>query len=384
MKRSSVTTASIVTVAGLLRSASPRASLVRRLAGVTAGLALSAACGSPSVEQVETTAAVPVVTETAVVTDFSGKITAAGFVAAAPGAELIVVAPEGARIAEIPHAEGEAVKTGDVLVRFDMPGLASDVASRRAAVTQAAARVEAADANFTRLSGLLAQGVAAPREVEDAKRARSEAQADLEQARSGLDAATSLSNRAVVHATFPGVVSKRFHNPGDMVEASASDPVLKVINPSQLQVVASVPVAELSRVVVGHTAVVREAGRDEDIAARVLTKPAEVDTSGTGDVRLAFVKPPSLAAGTRVDVEIAGETHTQAIVIPAAALVTDEGELFVMVAGSDNKAHKYPVAVGLSTRTQVEITSGLHAGDRVIVRGQEELPEGAVVTVEAK
>ena len=63
---------------------------------------------------------------------------------------------------------------------------------------------------------------------------------------------------------------------------------------------------------------------------------------------------------------------------------TDEGELYVMVAGNDNKAHKYPVAAGLSTRTMTEITSGLKAGDRVIVRGQSELPEGAAITVEAK
>jgi RND family efflux transporter MFP subunit len=347
--------------------------------------ALMTACHEKSVEQVETTAAVPVAVETAKVQPFGDKIVASGLVTAAPGGELTVVAPEAARIVEMPRAEGEAVRTGDLLVRFEIPTLASDVAAKRAAVAQASARVVAARANFTRLSGLLAQGVAAPRDVEDAKRQQAEAEADLEQARTAVDAAVSLSVRSVVRATFPGVISKRFHNPGDFVEAAASDPVLKVINPSQLQVVAAVPVGDLRRVVVGRAADIKEPGQDEREPARVLTKPAQVDPAGaTGDVRLAFAKPTSLPAGTRVDVEIHGEEHSKALVIPAAAVVSEEGEIFVMVAGADGKAHKYPIAIGLSTRTEVEVTSGLKAGDRVIVRGQDGLPEGAAVSIEAK
>jgi len=344
-----------------------------------------AGCHEKSVERVETAAAVPVAVETAKVEPFSSTIVTSGLVTAAPGAELVVIAPEAARIAEMPRAEGETVKAGDLLVRFDMPNLVSDVAARRAAVAQASARLEAAKANFTRLSGLLAQGVAAQREVEDAKRQQAEAEADLEQARSAVGSAVALATRAVVRAPFSGLIAKRFHNPGDFVEAAAGDPVIKLINPAKLQVVASVPVGELSRVVVGHAVEVREPGHEEGQAAKVLTKAAQVDpTNATGDVRIAFVKPSALASGTRVEVEIVGDEHPQALVIPAAAVVTEEGEVFVMVAGSDKKAHKYPVAIGLATRTKVEITSGLKAGDLVIVRGQDGLPEGAAITVEAK
>jgi multidrug efflux pump subunit AcrA (membrane-fusion protein) len=141
----------------------------------------------------------------------------------------------------------------------------------------------------------------------------------------------------------------------------------------------------LRRVVVGRPAEIREPGNDDGEPARVLTRPAQVDpASATGDVRLAFDRRTSLAAGTRVDVEIRGEERPQALVIPAAAIVNEDGRNFVMVAGTDNKARKLPVAIGLSTRTHVEIASGLKAGDRVIVRGQDGLPEGAAVTVEAR
>ena len=359
--------------------------LNRRVVACLLSLASISGCQRPSVEEVETTAVVPVAVETAREGVLQGVIAVTGIVVAAPGAEMIVVAPAAARIAQLPLAEGDRVKAGDELVRFDIPTLTSDVAAGRARVMQAQARIDAAKANVARLSSLLEQGVAAPRDVEDARRQLAEAQADLEQAQSAVQAAGALSDRAVVRAPFPGVVAQRFHNPGDLVEAASSDPVLKLLNPSQLQVVAAVPASELSRVVVGHPAEVRQAGHDDAEAAKVLTKAPQVDpVTGTGSVRLAFVKPTTLAAGMTVQVDIIGEERPHALIIPVAALVNEEHELFVMVAGDDNKAHKYPVAVGLSTRTLAEVTSGLKPGARVIVRGQDGLPEGADVTVESK
>ncbi len=103
---------------------------------VTCLLALAAAagCQRESVEEVETTAVVPVVVETAKQGVLQSVIAATGVVAAAPGAELVVVAPAPARIAHLPNAEGDRIKAGDVLVRFDIPTLAADVASSRARV----------------------------------------------------------------------------------------------------------------------------------------------------------------------------------------------------------------------------------------------------------
>ncbi|MEO7273215.1 MAG: efflux RND transporter periplasmic adaptor subunit [Vicinamibacterales bacterium] len=344
-----------------------------------------AACERPSVEQIATTAVVPVAVETARVDTIESTVAATGLVTPAPGAELIVVAPDAGRIAELPRAEGETVRAGDLLVRFDIPTLAADLGARQAAVAQVAARLEAAKTNLARLSSLLTQGVAAPRDVEEATRAQAEAQADVEQARSAVTAAGALAARTVVRAAFAGVVAKRYHNPGDFVEASASDPVLRVINPAQLQVVANVPLSDLPRITVGHAAGIVGPGHEEAEAATVLTKASQVEPGSlTAGIRLAFKKPTQLASGSTVRVEIVSERRVGVLVIPVAALVTDEGELFVMVAGDDNKAHKYSVAAGLSTRTMTEITSGIKAGDRVIVRGQSELPEGAAVSVEAK
>ena len=61
-----------------------------------------------------------------------------------------------------------------------------------------------------------------------------------------------LESRTVVRARFPGIVAKRGHNPGDMVEASAADVILRVVDPAQLQVVAAVAIADVPRVEVGN------------------------------------------------------------------------------------------------------------------------------------
>jgi membrane fusion protein (multidrug efflux system) len=54
---------------------------------------------------------------------------------------------------------------------------------------------------------------------------------------------------------------------------------------------------------------------------------------------------------------------------------------FVYVAGDDAKAHRKNVSVGLSTRTMAEITSGLTAGDRVILTGLADVNDGVDIVI---
>lgn len=355
-----------------------------RLHSVFAGaLALAiAGCSHPSVEEVDTSATVPVSVETARIEPLQSTIGVTGIVTPAPGADWQITAPDAARIAEMPKAEGDRVSVGDLLVRFDIPSMAADLSAKKAALTQANARLNLAKAEVDRLAPLVDQGVAARRDLDAAKREQAEAEADVQQAQSAVDAAAALNDRVVVRATFPGVIAKRYHNPGDLVDASASDPVLRVINPDKLQVVAAVPVANLASVVPGRAAELTSPGADDVTPVTVLTRPAQVDpTSATADVRLAFTKSTPLAAGTTVQIRLVTGQHDKALVIPTAAVVKDEDETSVMVVTSDNKAHKHKVTLGLSTETMVEVTSGLAAGDQVVVRGQDGLPDGAAVTV---
>jgi RND family efflux transporter MFP subunit len=355
---------------------------MRTTALVIAPALLLLSCTKPAVEEVETKAAAPVTTVALAPQTLEGVVSASGVVTAAPGADWMITAPEHGRIAEMPKAEGDRVKPGDLLVRFDIPSLQTDVSTRRGEVATAQSHVQNAQASVTRLTTLVEHGVAAQKELEDAQRDLADAKAALAQAQAALQNAASIESRTVVRATFPGVVAKRAHNPGDIVDASATDVILRVIDPSKLQVLAAVAIGDLSRVQIGHAARIIVPGSDDPEPGKVLSRPAAVDPTGvSADVRVSFTTATKLAAGTPVRVEIVAEQRQNVLVVPVEAVLHEDEDSFVMVAGADKKAHKQKITVGLITPKQVEVTAGLKAGDAVIVKGQQELPDGGDIAV---
>jgi membrane fusion protein, multidrug efflux system len=346
-----------------------------------AALALTAACGTHAPDEVESETVVAVKVAPAMLGDIRGVVHATGVVTPAAGADLVVVAPEAARIAEIPPASGDRVQRGDVLVRFEIPNSAAEVQRQAAEVVRAQALLDNAKKAQTRARDLFERGVAAGREVEDATRAVAEAEAALTQAGASLAAAQTVAARSTVRATFDGIVARRAHNPGDLVEPTASDPVLRVIDPRRLEVVASVALSDASRIVMGAEGELAAPGGAAGPRLTVVSRPVAVDSgTATIPVRLRFADTPNLPAGAPVEVEIDAERHSGVVLVPAVAIVREGDETAVFVA-SDGKARRRPVKTGLSDETSVEILSGVAAGEMVIVDGQAGLPDDAAIAI---
>jgi RND family efflux transporter MFP subunit len=349
---------------------------------VTVGLVLVAGCTHKTVEEVETTAAAPVTTVTLAPQTVEGIVSATGSVAAAPGADWVITAPEAGRIVEMKKAEGDPVKPGDLLVRFEIPSIVTDVTTRQGELLQAQARVENAQASVSRLTTLVQHGVAAQKELEDARRELAEANASLGQAQGALRSASVLESRTVVRARFAGVIAKRAHNPGDMVEASATDLILRVVDPTHLQVAAAIAISDVRRVQIGKAVRILVPGSEDAETGKVLTRPAAVDQGGvSAAARITFDTPTRLPVGTPVRVEIVAEQHPNALAVPVDAVLHDDNDTFVMVAGSDKKAHKRKVTLGLTTPKLAEVTGGLKAGEAIVVQGQAGLPDGAAIVI---
>lgn len=356
----------------------------RRPTAVIAAATLAVtACGKPAAEETESEAPVPVKVEEAVTGSIRGVLHATGVISPAPDGELIVVAPEAGRILDIPRAEGERVAKGDVLVRFEIPSLQAEVQRQTAEVQRAQAALANAKANQARQRELFDRGIAARKDVEDADRTVADAEAGVGQAEASRAAAITAAARATVRAAFNGVIAKRFHNPGDLVEPAASDPVLRLIDPRRLEVIASVPLSEVSRVIVGAGGWLKAAvAGSPDLALKVVSRPAQVEQgTATIPVRLAFVAPPTLAAGTPAQVDIDAEQHANVVLVPAAAIVREGEETAVFVA-TGGKAQRRPVQVGLNDGSDAEIVSGVKAREMVIVEGQAGLPDGAAITID--
>jgi RND family efflux transporter MFP subunit len=342
-------------------------------------LCLSTACHHPAPEAVETAEAVPVTVATAHAGPIRPVVAATGQVKPAVGAEFQVTPPQEARIAEMPKGVGDHVRRGDLLVRFEIPSLEADAASKRSDLARGEAQLETARQNLTRLSGLYDRGIAARKEVEDARRDVAQAEATVAEARASTAATGRLAGREVVRAPFDGVVVGRSHQVGDLVEPGGPEPLVRVIDPSRLQVEAAVPAGELGRIVVGSQARVR-GGSFPDEPAHVIARPPAVDpATGTALARLAFDQPTRRPAGLAVEVEIFGEERPAAVLVPADALVQEGPQSFVYTVDGQKKAHRREVTVGVTAGGQAEILSGVKAGDTVVVRGQTALPDGALV-----
>jgi len=339
------------------------------------------ACSKQAAEEVESETVVPVTTAPAATGAIRRTITVTGTVTAAPDADQLVIAPQAARIADIPKAEGDRVRAGDVLVRFEIPELVADVASKRAEVTRAQARLENARAAQTRAHDLFDRGVAARKEMEDADRELADARAGVTEAQATLGASESSAARSTVRARFDGVIAKRLHNPGDLVEAAASDPVLRLVDPRHLEVTASVPIPDVQHIVVGAAGELRSSSGAEPIALKVISRPAAVDPgTATVPIRLAFAVPDVAPIGTPVQVTINAEEHKNVVLVPIAAVMREADEAAVFVVKGD-QAERRVVVVGLSDGEHAEIISGLKSGEPVIVTGQAGLPDGAKISV---
>ena len=338
------------------------------------------ACRSQTEEEVESEAVVAVKTAPAATGTIQGVIHATGVVSPAPGAELVVVAPEAARIAEVTRAVGDRTRRDDVLVRFEIPAWTADVERQQAEVKRAQSNLDNARAVETRARELFARGVAARKEVEESGREVADAEAALAQAQASLAASQALASRATVRATFDGIVARRLHNPGDLVEPAASDPVLDVIDPHRLEVLASIALADARRVEVGAAAHISSAPFDAaEVGLKVVSRPAAVEAgTATTPVRLGFDTAPNIPSGTPVEVDIDAEKHEGAVLVPTVALVRSGEDVAVFVVSS-GKAQRRAVKTGLSDGTNVEIITGVRPGDMVIVDGQAGLPDGATI-----
>jgi RND family efflux transporter, MFP subunit len=350
-----------------------------------AGLVFSVACQRDAPEEVDSETVVPVTVMPAETGSITAEARATGIVVPAPGAELLVIAPEPARIVEIPKAEGDTVKRGDVLVRFEIPSTAAEVSKQEAETNRAQARIENARAALVRAKDLFDRGVAARKEVEDATKELADAEADLAAAQAAKAAAGAMAARSVVRATFDGIVAKRSHNPGDLIEATASDAVLRVVDPRRVEVIASVPIADALGITVGAPARIVDASASAgDSSLKVVAQPAAVQPgTATVAVRLGFAKPTRYPVGAPVQVGIETDTHKNVVLVPASAIVR-EGEETAVFAVENQTAKRREVKTGIESGDRVEIVSGINTGEMVITSGQNGLPDGAKVTLAAR
>jgi multidrug efflux system membrane fusion protein len=307
-------------------------------------------------------------------------VTASGNVVPSAAADQLVTATEPAEIAELPRNEGDKVQGGDLLVRLEVPSVTNQLTTAQLELAEATKRLEAAKADETRLDSLVTQGLAARNKLEAARTARVTAESAVGLLKAKVDSAKALGSDHVIRARFAGVVAKRWHAPGDMVAGGEGDPILRVIDPTRLQVAMQVPRAQADRINQGQPASVQTGTGTEPAMVAMKGLPAG-ETAPTIEIRLSFASASALPLDSIVQAEIVLEEFQNVIVIPAGAVQTGDKGTFVWLATDAMQATKRDVRVGLSVTGMTQVISGLVPGDRVILTGIAQLAEGSPITI---
>lgn len=226
------------------------------------------------------------------------------------------------------------------------------------------------------------RGFAPRNDLESARNAVAAAELEVARATQQLHAAQTAAEHATVKARFAGVVAKRYHNEGDFVNASMLDPVLRIVDPTQVQIAMTVSIQDLVQIQPGQQATVVSANGVEPATVALRPTPSDPNAA-TQEIRLAFASPTTLALDTPVQVEILIAERAGVVALPASAIVKDaDGTPFVMVAGVDGSAHRREIRVGLTARDRIEIVTGVTPGDRVIVKDPAQVPEGTALAID--
>ena len=206
---------------------------------------------------------------------------------------------------------------------------------------------------------------------------------DIAKAKKELEYADKLFLGVPVVAPFSGTVTQKFIETGSIV--SAKQPMFTIVDFSSLIIKSSVSEDLFSRIKLGDKLTVQFNALPQRIfAATVTLKYQQIDPSTrTFPVELRLISgTKEITPGMMVELQLVTNKKEKTITVSNDVFIANQkGEKLVYVV-IDTVAHQRIVTTGISNETVTEITSGVSAGEKIIVLGQELLKDGMKVTVQ--
>ncbi len=274
----------------------------------------------------------------------------------------VIEAKVSGKIEQLLVVPGQQVKTGETLAAID----AREVQAR---YDQAVALRQQAEAELKRMTALFDQKILSQSELENA-------QAKARIAIAGANEAETMLSYTKVTAPFAGVITRKHADVGDL--ATPGKPLLDMEDSTALRLEADVPEAVVGRLTLGDKLPVRIAALEKELTGVISEiAPAADPNSRTFLVKLDLPGTTGLRAGQfgRVAMPV-GETA--ALRVPASA-VTQRGQMELVFIVSDGKAQLRLVKTGKRTGNEVELVSGVSAGEKVVIENTAGLVDGQPV-----
>lgn len=275
---------------------------------------------------------------------------------------------------ELPIEGGAEVREGDVLAALDPRAFRNSVAS-------AQATYDNANTEFRRAERLLSENAIA-RSVYEQRRA------DLDIAQANLDSAQKNLDDAVLVAPFDGVVAQLFVESFESV--TAQQRILTIQGSNSVDAIIQVPasfVINAERIEPIDTIVYLDAAPDLAFPAELAETTAIADSSSqTFEARFRFEPPEDLLVLPGMTGVVEGrfrfieEELNEQLTVPVAAIIAEAGQPYVWIIEPETSTvTRRDIVVGQGVGEQVEVVTGLEAGDTIVAAGGQYLFEGAEV-----
>ncbi len=293
------------------------------------------------------------------------------------------------QILEAHFKEGDTVKAGDLLFRIDPRPFQVSLRQAQANLERDRAQAAKAKGDVDRYQSLVGKGFTSQQKYEEAKATYGALQGTIRAAEAAIEGVKLQLEYTTIRSPIDGRTGSLLVNTGNLVKANDTQPLVVITQLKPIYVTFSVPeryLVDIKKLMATSTVSVeaRLPGSSSLVASgRLVFVNNAVDTNtGTIQLKAEFDNAQNeFTPGQFVNVAMTLEERPNALVIPSQALQEGQRGSFVFVMKQDRTVELRPVKVDDVVGDLTVITSGLAAGEDVVLDGQLQLRPGARVSV---
>jgi RND family efflux transporter MFP subunit len=290
----------------------------------------------------------------------------------------IGVEGDGGRVAAIFVEAGDHVKQGQVLAHLNVSVLEPQVANLQAALDQARAEADLANAEYRRAEAVGAAGALSAEETQRRRSSALTAAARVKVATAQLDEARARLARADIRAPAEGIILTRNVEIGQTA-MPGGEALFRLSKNGEVELHGQVAEQDLPLLKVGQPVAVRLTGTSKVYPGAIRLLGAVIDpATRLGTVRVALTPDPNLRPGAfaRAEVTVSNAERT---VLPQTAVLTDEQGNYVLIVNAQSKVERRAVRVSGMVPDGVSIAEGVMPQEPVVATAGAFLQEGELV-----
>jgi multidrug efflux system membrane fusion protein len=291
------------------------------------------------------------------------------------------------QIMRVNFKEGQTVKQADLLIVIDPRPFQVQLEQMQAQLFKDQATLRDARLNLERYTTLIPSGSIAQQQVDTQKSLVDQLDGQVRTDQAQIDNAKLQLIYCNITAPFTGRVGLRQVDPGNIVHAADTNPMLILTQLQPIAVIFTLPEDQLQTVakhMKASTLEVDAYSRDDQTklaTGKLETIDNQIDqTTGTAKLKAVFDnKDNQLWPNQFVNANLLLETRKNSVVLPTAAILRGPQGAFVYAVKSDNTVEARNVTISLTQGNITVVTAGVNPGDTLVTDGQDKLQSGSKI-----